>query len=128
MYIAPLALITDMTVAYAPTNNYTLHPNLSRTPALKLWSTPTSVANITSLFRRYLLGTLSAIPWSDEDSEEESGLRPETAMIKDELLKLNDKGWWTVASQPAVNAVSSGDDVVGWGPRKGGFVFQKVSP
>lgn len=91
-----------------------------------MWSTPTSPADITSIFRRYLLGTLRAIPWSDEDNEEESGLRPETAMIKDELLQINDRGWWTIASQPAVNAAASGDDVVGWGPRHGGFVFQKV--
>jgi methylenetetrahydrofolate reductase (NADPH) len=40
-------------------------------------------------------------------------------------LKLNKKGWWTVASQPAVNGVRSSDPVFGWGP-KNGFVFQKA--
>lgn len=125
--------------AYAPTNNYNLHPNLSRGPALRLWKEPRTAQDITDIFRRYLLGTLGAVPWSEEDSavsevssgtvgsstDPSSGLRPETAMIKDELLSVNAKGWWTIASQPAVNAARSGDEVVGWGPRKGGFVWQK---
>jgi methylenetetrahydrofolate reductase (NADPH) len=64
-------------------------------------------------------GDLGAIPWSEE------GLNPETSTISDHLLKLNSKGWWTVASQPAVNGVKSSDPVYGWGP-KNGFVFQKV--
>jgi len=46
-------------------------------------------------------------------------------VIKEELLKLNSKGFWTVASQPAVLGVKSTDEVFGWGP-KNGFVFQKV--
>lgn len=125
--------------AYAPTNNYNLHPNLSRGPALRLWKEPKTAQDITDIFRRYLLGTLGAVPWSEEDSaisevssdtlggcsDPSSGLRPETAMIKDELLGINAKGWWTIASQPAVNAAKSGDEFVGWGPRKGGFVWQK---
>jgi len=35
-----------------------------------------------------------------------------------------EKGWWSVASQPAVNGKRSNDPVFGWGP-KNGFVFQK---
>ena len=38
---------------------------------------------------------------------------------------MNDRGWWSVASQPAVNAAKSTDEVVGWGPRRGGWVWQK---
>lgn len=34
------------------------------------------------------------------------------------------RGWWTVGSQPAVDAANSADEVVGWGPRAG-YVFQK---
>jgi len=52
-------------------------------------------------------------------------LNEETNTIKSQLLKLNQKGWWTVASQPAVNGVKSTDAVFGWGP-KHGFVFQKA--
>jgi hypothetical protein len=77
------------------------------------------VADITSIFRRYIAGELDAIPWSEE------GLNPETATIREELLKVNAKGWWSVASQPAVNGIKSNDGIFGWGPRNG-FVFQKV--
>ena len=58
------------------------------------------------------------LPWSEE------GLNPETATIRPELVRLVEKGWWSVASQPAVNGVRSTDAVFGWGPRNG-FVFQK---
>jgi len=67
----------------------------------------------------HLEGKVSAIPWSEE------GLNEETATIKPQLLALNRKGWWTVASQPAVNGIRSSDPIFGWGP-KNGFVFQKA--
>jgi len=38
---------------------------------------------------------------------------------------MNKKGWWTLASQPAVNGAKSSDETFGWGP-KGGYVFQKA--
>jgi methylenetetrahydrofolate reductase (NADPH) len=53
-------------------------------------------------------------------------LNAETEVIRPELLKLIDsKGWWTLASQPAVNGVRSDDATFGWGPPGEGFVFQK---
>jgi len=58
------------------------------------------------------------MPWSEE------ALQQETLSIKNQLLRLIDKGWWTIASQPAVNGVPSNDAVHGWGPSNG-FVFQK---
>jgi methylenetetrahydrofolate reductase (NADPH) len=61
---------------------------------------------------------LDALPWSEQ------GLSPETSTIAKQLLALNAKGWWTVASQPSVNGVRSTDPVFGWGP-KNGYVFQK---
>lgn len=60
------------------------------------------------------------MPWSEE------GVTPETGAIARELLDMNARGRWTVASQPAVDGASSADELFGWGPR-GGFVFQKVS-
>lgn len=41
------------------------------------------------------------------------------------LEKLTKRGWWTVGSQPAVDAAPSEDELVGWGPR-GGYIFQKA--
>ncbi|KAJ8605717.1 hypothetical protein MRB53_041358 [Persea americana] len=92
----------------------------SPTEALALWGKPESHDDISSLFRRYLDGELAAIPWSEEP------LSSETSLIRTNLLKLAKKGWWSVASQPAVNACHSSDETFGWGPRVGGFVWQKV--
>ncbi len=94
----------------------TLH--VSTPKALKLWGHPVQTDDISTLFRRHIEGNLEAIPWSEQ------GLSPETSTISKELLALNAKGWWTVASQPAVNGVKSTDPVFGWGP-KNGYVFQK---
>lgn len=94
----------------------TLH--VSTPQALKLWGHPVDKDDISKIFKRHIEGDLEAIPWSEQ------GLSPETSTISKELLGLNTKGWWTVASQPAVNGVKSTDQVFGWGP-KNGFVFQK---
>lgn len=94
----------------------TLHVSTSQ--ALKLWGHPVDKDDISSIFRRHIQGELEAIPWSEQ------GLSPETSTISKELLAMNAKGWWTVASQPAVNGVKSTDPVFGWGP-KNGRVFQK---
>jgi methylenetetrahydrofolate reductase (NADPH) len=74
--------------------------------------------DISNIFRRHISGELDAIPWSEQE------FNPETNVIRDQLSALNKKGWWSVASQPAVNGVKSTDPVFGWGP-KNGFVFQK---
>lgn len=94
----------------------TLH--VSTPQALALWGHPVDRDDISRLFRRHLTGELDALPWSEQ------GLSPETSTIAKELLALNDKGWWTIASQPAVNGVRSTDPIFGWGPRNG-LVFQK---
>ena len=41
------------------------------------------------------------------------------------MKSLAERGWWTVGSQPAVDAISSSDKVFGFGP-KNGWVFQKA--
>jgi len=105
--------------AYGEIDGYGVSLHMSVNQAIKLWGYPTSRDDITDLFIRHIEGSLSAIPWSEE------GLNEETHTIKNQLLKLNKKGWWTVASQPAVNGVRSADHVFGWGP-KNGFVFQKA--
>lgn len=84
-----------------------------------LWGHPTKSTDITSIFRRYLMSDLQAIPWSEES------LSSETALIRPQLLKMNELGWWTVASQPAVDCAKSDDAIVGWGPKVGGWVWQR---
>ncbi|KAF2171148.1 hypothetical protein M409DRAFT_51359 [Zasmidium cellare ATCC 36951] len=104
--------------AYGEIDGYGVSLHVSVPEAKRLWGEPTSAEDISTSFRRHLEGEIDSMPWSEES------LQPETLTIKDKLLALINKGWWTVASQPAVNGVRSTDPVYGWGP-KNGFVFQK---
>lgn len=104
--------------AFGEIDGYGVSLHVSINQAIQLWSYPVTVSDISEIFRRYLNGQVEAVPWSEE------ALNAETATIRNELLRLNAKGWWTVASQPAINGVHSSDPTHGWGP-KNGFVFQK---
>ncbi|KAL3418027.1 methylenetetrahydrofolate reductase [Phlyctema vagabunda] len=105
--------------AYGEIDGYGVSLHMSVNQAIKLWGYPKTVSDITELFIGHIEGRLSAIPWSEE------GLNEETNSIKSQLLALNKKNWWTVASQPAVDGLRSTDPIFGWGP-KNGFVFQKA--
>ena len=100
--------------------------------ARKLWGHPKSSQDVTSLFRRVVTGDLEAVPWSDEVDVDGAGtgsgaLRAETKVIQQDLLALIErKGYWTLASQPAVDGAKSEDETFGWGPPGEGFVFQKA--
>ncbi|KXL44766.1 hypothetical protein M433DRAFT_134973 [Acidomyces richmondensis BFW] len=104
--------------AYGEIDGYGVSLHASVPDAKRLWGHPKTLGDISNCFRRHLEGKIDAMPWSEEI------LQPETLTIKEHLLTLINKGWWTVASQPAVNGVRSTDPVFGWGP-KNGFVFQK---
>lgn len=105
--------------AYGEIDGYGVSLHMSVTQAVRLWGHPSTPADISDLFVRHVRGQLSAIPWSEE------GLMPESNVIQDQLVQINSRGWWTVASQPAVNGVPSSDPTFGWGPSNG-FVFQKA--
>jgi len=104
-------------LTYSPTS-LTVTP----TQALNLWGTPITNADITHLFTSHLFGSEpKQLPWS-----ESATLSPETALITSELTALTrEKGYWTIASQPAVDGLPSTHAIHGWGP-PGGFVFQKA--
>lgn len=104
--------------AYGEIDGYGVSLHMSVTQAVKLWGRPTSTHDINDMFVKHIQGELAAIPWSEEE------LLPESSTITPHLVSLNKKGWWTVASQPAVNSSLSSDRTFGWGP-KNGFVFQK---
>jgi len=104
--------------AYGEIDGYGISLHVSAPEAKRLWGEPTSVDDISRLFLRHLEGEIDALPWSEEP------LQRETLVIRNELGSLIKKGWWTVASQPAINGIRSTDPVFGWGP-KNGFVFQK---
>ncbi|KAK4157627.1 methylenetetrahydrofolate reductase [Chaetomidium leptoderma] len=105
--------------AYGQIDGYGVSLHVTVAQARQLWGTPTSAADVNAIFIRHLRGELSTIPWSEES------FSAETDKIRDQLVGLNSKGWWTLASQPAVNGLRSDDATFGWGPRHG-FVFQKA--
>lgn len=105
--------------AYGEIDGYGVSLHMSVNQAIKSWGYPKTADDITQIFIDHIEGRVKAIPWSEE------GLNEETEGIKDDLLRCIKKGWWTVASQPAVDGVGSEDRIYGWGP-KGGFVFQKA--
>ncbi|RYP85469.1 hypothetical protein DL770_005027 [Monosporascus sp. CRB-9-2] len=105
--------------AYGEIDGYGPSLHVTNAQAITLWGYPKKPEDINDLFVRHLKGELSAIPWSEEE------FNAETATITNQLLALNSKGWWTVASQPAVNGLPSSDPTFGWGPQQG-FVFQKA--
>lgn len=105
--------------AYGEIDGYGVSIHMTVAEAIKSWGYPKRSEDVTSIFVANLEGRLAAIPWSEES------LNEETNTIKKQLLAMNQRGWWTVASQPAVNGVRSSDPTFGWGPRNG-FVFQKA--
>ena len=104
-------------LTYSPTSL-----TVSPAEALSLWKTPTTHEEITHLFTCHVAGqNPKQLPWS-----ESATLSPETALITSELSELTQrKGYWTIASQPAVDGLPSSHSIHGWGP-PGGFVFQKA--
>lgn len=106
--------------AFGEIDGYGTSLHMSPVGARAKWGSPTSRAEISQLFKRHVMGDLDQLPWS------EGGLNEETQVIRKELCRMiEERGWWSIASQPAVDAVSSGHPMFGWGP-KGGFVFQKA--
>ncbi|GJJ70789.1 methylenetetrahydrofolate reductase (NADPH) [Entomortierella parvispora] len=87
--------------------------------ALEMWKRPTTVEDISTLFVEFIQGKIPLLPWS------EGSPLPETGAIQSRLVQCNQKGLWTVGSQPAVNGKPSTDPLVGWGPQ-GGYVYQKA--
>ncbi|KAI0157537.1 methylenetetrahydrofolate reductase 2 [Xylariaceae sp. FL1272] len=105
--------------AYGEIDGYGPSLHVTNAQAISLWGHPKTLEDVSTLFVRHLKGELTAIPWSEEEFNEE------TNTITDQLLRLNQQAMWTVASQPAVNGLRSDDATFGWGPRHG-FVFQKA--
>jgi len=86
---------------------------------IDIWGTPKSLSDISDTFCKYLNGEIPCLPWNDDK------LALESSAIKDWLLFINQRGFFTINSQPRVLAVSSSDPTHGWGDPNG-FVYQKV--
>lgn len=86
---------------------------------IKLWGEPKSLRQLSDIFIRFLEGKLDRLPWSEAPISEEAEI------IKKDLVDLNQRGFLTINSQPAINGVHSSHPVYGWGP-KNGYVYQKA--
>ena len=86
---------------------------------IKLWGEPKSIKDLSDIFVRFLEGKLEKLPWSEASITEESDI------IKPQLVDLNNRGFLTINSQPAINGVRSSHPIYGWGP-KNGYVYQKA--
>ena len=64
-------------------------------------------------------GDINTLPWC------ETKLAIESKQISNELIKLNESGYFTINSQPNVNGAPSDDTHFGWGA-EGGRVYQKA--
>lgn len=85
---------------------------------IKVYGHPKTIRDLGSLIARYISGKLPSLPWS------EGKINSEADVISEELVSLNNRGFLTINSQPAVNGVKSTHPVYGWGP-KNGYVYQK---
>ncbi|CAH00701.1 methylenetetrahydrofolate reductase (NAD(P)H) MET12 [Kluyveromyces lactis] len=105
--------------AYGEIDGYGPSLKVCNSTAYELWDHPVSLEDIKNIFIRYLEGSMKALPWSD------LGLSAETAFIQEELIELNQRGYLSLASQPATNGSQSTDNIFGWGPANG-LIYQKA--
>lgn len=106
--------------AYGELDGWGVSLKLTPAEALAAWGRPNSISDISKLFAKYLNDQLRTLPWSDMP------LMAETESIVPFLLRMTqEKDWWTVGSQPAVDGIRSDDPALGFGP-KGGYIYQKA--
>jgi len=84
----------------------------------KIWGEPKSINDIKDIFISYCNGEINSLPWC------EIPLAQESRQISDDLLNINEMGYFTINSQPKINGLPSEDPVAGWGGA-GGRVYQK---
>lgn len=99
--------------------NIILFWSTQKEEGLGMWGYPTSFNDICKLFSKFCTAETPGLPWSDEPPSSEM------LIIRKQLARLNDYGFLTINSQPAVDGTPSNDKVFGWGPRNG-YVYQKV--
>ncbi|PRT52864.1 Methylenetetrahydrofolate reductase 2 [Wickerhamiella sorbophila] len=85
----------------------------------EMWGKPTKSEDISRMFVGHITNEIKVIPFSDQP------LNAETSLIQEELIALNEKGFWTLSSQPSVSGAKSTDRIFGWGPPDG-KVYQKA--
>ena len=105
--------------AFGELDTYGYGMRLSNEEARKVWGYPKEIQDIKNIFCNYLLGKIPNLPWS------EAPISVEIDSIRNELIRLNGAGFFTINSQPAINGLDSSHPVHGWGPSNG-YVYQKA--
>ncbi|AMD22714.1 HHL056Cp [Eremothecium sinecaudum] len=105
--------------AYGEIDGYGPSLKVSSNAAYKIWGQPSCIEDLINIFIGYLDSSIEKLPWCD------LGISSETALIQEELIELNKRGYLTLASQPSTNSTPSADKIFGWGP-PGGMVYQKA--
>ncbi|WOO80694.1 Methylenetetrahydrofolate reductase 1 [Vanrija pseudolonga] len=105
--------------AYGDLDGYPVQLGITAEQAQKLWGNPTTLDDIAELFAGFCRGTVEKLPWSSAPPASE------TSVITEQLARMNQRGFLTINSQPAVDGARSDDKVHGWGPA-GGYVYQKA--
>ena len=90
-----------------------------KTKRKKMWGEPKSIKDIMDVFVSFCKGKINSLPWC------EMPLAQESKQISDDLLNLNEMGYFTINSQPKINGLPSEDAEVGWGG-PGGRIYQKA--
>lgn len=105
--------------AYGDLDGYPVKIDFKVEDALEMWGKPERFEDVAQLFARFCRNELKALPWST------SAPSAETSVINNQLARMNELGYLTINSQPAVDGASSTDKTHGWGPA-GGYVYQKA--
>lgn len=105
--------------AYGDLDGYPVTINITRKDAHEIWGQPKTFSDICSLFAKFCRNELRALPWSSRPPSKE------THVINQQLARMNELGYLTINSQPAVDGAPSDDPTYGWGP-KNGYVYQKA--
>jgi len=107
--------------AYGEINDYHLTSNsgLTKQERRALWGDPKQESDVFNIFAKFCRGELNHLPWND------APLSLESEGISSKLVLLNEAGYLTINSQPAVNGADSSDVKYGWGG-SGGVVYQKA--
>ena len=76
----------------------------------EMWGYPKTEEEVATVFVAFLKGKVMSIPWISADD-----VAPETHRMIHDLVRINQYGFFSINSQPAVNGVPSTDPDVGWG-------------
>ncbi|KAK9819788.1 hypothetical protein WJX72_002386 [[Myrmecia] bisecta] len=89
--------------------------------AISCWGASlSSVEDVIAVFVKYTSGVIDVLPWNEMET-----LHAESSAIRENIVRLNKRGYLTINSQPKVNGAPSTDPTFGWGG-PGGYVYQKA--